>query len=146
MLNSVPSHADAWGTGGTAPRIFNLGIRWEVSGSLHAPTDLPRGKEIPTNIWQRAEWTLEPFWKRWRRKSPYPSWESSPIRPARTQSLYWLSYPGSWIRMYFISNDYCTGAKYVLRHTVLKLIVPNFGHRICETTQFHTPEETCSRM
>jgi hypothetical protein len=39
-----------WGSGGTAPRILDLGSRWEVSGRLHAPAALPQEKEPPVPI------------------------------------------------------------------------------------------------
>jgi hypothetical protein len=34
-----------WGSGNIAPRILDLGTRWEVSGQIHAPAALPSGKE-----------------------------------------------------------------------------------------------------
>jgi len=33
-----------WGSGGTAPRILELGIRWRC-GQLHVPAALPQRKE-----------------------------------------------------------------------------------------------------
>jgi hypothetical protein len=39
-----------WGSGSIAPRILDLGTRWEVSGQLHVPAALPPGKENPVPI------------------------------------------------------------------------------------------------
>jgi hypothetical protein len=53
------------GRRGIAPRILDLGTRWQVSGQLHAPAALPAGKEPLVPIGQEAGWTSEPFWTRW---------------------------------------------------------------------------------
>jgi hypothetical protein len=42
VLNYAPSHEDVREGGGIAPRIFNLGNRWECSASR--PGHLPPGK------------------------------------------------------------------------------------------------------
>jgi hypothetical protein len=59
---------------------------------------LPPGKGHPVPIVQEAGWAREPVWtQRLEEKSlSLPGIEPrSPSRPARSQTLYWLSYPGS---------------------------------------------------
>jgi hypothetical protein len=63
-----------------------------VSGQRHAP-----GKGSPVPIVQEAVWVPEPVGTQeaWGKViSPLPGIEPrSPGRPARSQTLYWLSYP-----------------------------------------------------
>jgi hypothetical protein len=63
-----------------------------VSGQRHAPAALnPRAKGPPAPIVQEAGWAPEPVWTQ-----PLPGIEPrSPGRPARSQTLYCLSYPVS---------------------------------------------------
>jgi hypothetical protein len=69
----------------------------EVSGQLHAPTTLHSGKER----WYPLDRTLGGPKSRSRRcgegKKLLHCRESKPGRPARSSSLYRLSYPKSWI-------------------------------------------------
>jgi hypothetical protein len=71
-----------------------------VSGQRHAPAALyPRGKN-PGTHWTRGCWAPEPVWtQRLEEKSslPLPGIEpGSPGRKVCSQTLYCLSYPGSW--------------------------------------------------
>jgi hypothetical protein len=64
-----------------------------VSGQRHAPAALIP----PVPIGQEAGWAPEPVWTQGYRKNPLPLPEiepRSPGRPARSQTLYRLSYPG----------------------------------------------------
>jgi hypothetical protein len=70
----------------------------EVSGHFHAPAALPLGKEPPVRIGLEVGWVPEPVWTRCRRVKFTASAEFEPQlsdRPARSQSLYRPSYPGS---------------------------------------------------
>jgi hypothetical protein len=53
-----------------------------VSGQLHAPADLPPGKDPPVPTGYGAGWTSEPVWTRWRRENR--SLPSHPIRSLLT--------------------------------------------------------------
>jgi hypothetical protein len=71
----------------------------EMSGELHAPAALPPGKEHPVHIGEEVGWTPEPVWTTWRRENSWPYKDSKSDllgRPARSQSLYRLHYPGSF--------------------------------------------------
>jgi hypothetical protein len=63
-----------------------------VSGQLHTPVALPSGKEPLATIGEEVGWTLEQ-----RKFMTLPGLELRPLgRPARSQSLYRLRYPGSY--------------------------------------------------
>jgi hypothetical protein len=66
-----------------------------VSGQHHAPAALlPPGKWPPVPIVQEAGWSPEPVWtKRLYEKIICPRRGPNPDRPARSQTLHWLSYP-----------------------------------------------------
>jgi hypothetical protein len=68
-----------------------------VSGQYHAPSALlPPGKGPPVPIGQEAGWAPEPVWTQSLEENPLlpPGIEPrSPGRPARSQTLYCLSYP-----------------------------------------------------
>jgi hypothetical protein len=68
-----------------------------VSGQRHAPAaPLP-----PVAIVQEAGWAPEPVWtQRIEEKSFAPAGDRSPGRPARSQTLYCLSYLGSYVCVY----------------------------------------------
>jgi hypothetical protein len=69
------------------------GGEWSASRPGRA---LVPGKGPPVPIVQQAGWAPEPVWTQTRGKilSPLPGIEPrSPDRPARSQTLYWLSYP-----------------------------------------------------
>jgi hypothetical protein len=73
-----------------------------VSGQPHIPAALyPRGKNPPVPIGREAGWASEPVWTQTLKEKsslPLPGIEPwSPGRPARSQTLYCLSYPGSFI-------------------------------------------------
>jgi hypothetical protein len=64
----------------------------KVSGQLHAPAAL-----LPVPTGYEAGWAPVPVWTLWRENSwPYRDSKSDPpCRPAGSQSLYRLRYPGS---------------------------------------------------
>ena len=61
-----------------------------VGGQLHAPADLLRESD-PVPILQEAGWAPGPVWKG--AENLTSTGIGSPDRPARSESLYWLSYP-----------------------------------------------------
>jgi hypothetical protein len=63
-----------------------------VDGQRHAPVAFTPGKD-PVPIVQEAEWVPGPVWTGAENFAPIGI--RSPDRPARSQSLYRLSYPGS---------------------------------------------------
>jgi hypothetical protein len=48
-----------------------------LSGQLHAPSALPRGKEPPVLIGQEAGWDPERAWTTWRVEKCYPYRDSN---------------------------------------------------------------------
>ena len=63
----------------------------EVGGQRHASAALPPGKD-PASIVQKARWTPGPIWTG--AENLAPTGIQSPDRPARSESLYRLRYPG----------------------------------------------------
>jgi len=72
--------------------LLFLGPRDEmgVGGQAHAPAASTPGKD-PVPIVQDAGWAPGPVWTR--AENLAPNRDSIPDRPARSQSLYLLSYP-----------------------------------------------------
>jgi hypothetical protein len=62
-----------------------------VGGQLHAPGALPRERD-PVSIVQEAGWAPGPVWTD--AENLAPTGIRSPDRPARSESLYRLRYPG----------------------------------------------------
>jgi hypothetical protein len=62
-----------------------------VGGQRHAPAAFTPGKE-PVPIVQEAGWVPGPVWIG--AENLAPSGIQSPDRPVRSESLYWLRYPG----------------------------------------------------
>ena len=62
-----------------------------VGGQHHAPAALPPGKD-PVPIVQEAGWVLGPVWTG--AENLASTGIRSPDRPARSESLYGLRYPG----------------------------------------------------
>jgi hypothetical protein len=84
---------------------FNTRLRWVVSFtslSLYS-----RGKSTLVSTGQEIGWVLQSVWPLWKRKILH-SREWNPGRPARSPSLYWLSYPDSLLKWYSFNrcNDY----------------------------------------
>jgi len=67
---------------------------WVVSSTPRP--DFTPGKEPVTTL-QEAGWAPEPIWTVGKTR---PHWDSIPDRPARSQSLYRLSYPAHYIYIY----------------------------------------------
>jgi hypothetical protein len=95
----------------------------EVSGQLRSPAALPSGKEPPVSIGKEAGWAPEPVWM-WCRREKFPGIESrSSDRPSRSQSLYRLSYLGSFtVGVYTIylytSRKSVTWAEGTVQHNI----------------------------
>jgi hypothetical protein len=94
----------------------------EVSGQLKATAP---GKEPPVPIGYEAEWAPEPVLDDVERRKifPLPGLEVRSLgRPARSQSLYRLRYPGSYIRtyIYIYKIDPATEVLYVGGRIILK--------------------------
>jgi hypothetical protein len=82
------------GSGCIDSRFLEHGTSWR----FHAPAALTPGKEPPVPIGQEVEWAPVPVWTPWRDFFILPGLELQPLgRPARSQSLYRLSYSGSYI-------------------------------------------------
>jgi len=62
-----------------------------VGGQPQAPAASTPGKD-PVPIVQEAGWAQGPVWKGGKSR---PHWDSIPDRPARSESLYRLSYPAT---------------------------------------------------
>ena len=62
-----------------------------VGGQCHCPATLPPGRD-PVPVVQEAEWAPGPVWTG--AENLAPTGIRSPDRPARSESLYRLSYPG----------------------------------------------------
>jgi len=71
--------------------FFNLGPKMGVGGQGHALAALPTGKDPVPIVWE-AGWIPEPVWTS--AENLAPTGIRSPDRPARSESLYRLSYPG----------------------------------------------------
>ena len=72
----------------TLPSTSALG---GVGGQCHAPAALPPGKD-PVSTVQEAGWAPGPVWTG--AENLFPTGIRLPDRPARSESLYRLSYPG----------------------------------------------------
>jgi hypothetical protein len=91
-----------WESGGTAPRILNLGTRcrWVVSFTLWLIT-------WPLPIRREARWAPEPVWTKWRREKNdiiVPGGKWTPVVQPVAWSVYWLSYPGSITNVNEVEN------------------------------------------
>ena len=72
--------------------FFNLDDRW---GGWTTFPALPPRKRPPVPIVQEAGWAPGPVWTGAENLAP-PSGSDPPARPARSESLYRLSYPGPY--------------------------------------------------
>jgi hypothetical protein len=78
-----------WGNGGMASYILNLGSRWKW--------------EVSFWLWLLCPWDRRlhgpqsGFGHGGKEKWPFPCWELNPDLPVHIQSLYWLSYPSSFL-------------------------------------------------
>jgi hypothetical protein len=105
-----------WWSRGVAPHILNLVTRrkWVVS---FTPRPLYSRGRTPVLILKEAGCAPESVWTRWRREnsqSPPVIEPRSSYRPARSQSLCWLRYPGScnwlvtWLHTLYREDCYAT--------------------------------------
>jgi len=99
---------------GLAVLFHDRGTRseWVVSSTLRP--FLTPGKE-PVPIVQEAGWTPGPVWTGGKSR---PHRDSIPDLPARSQSLYWLSYPGPhWKhKVYWIIKGRCLSVQCECSH------------------------------
>ena len=102
-----------------------------VSGQQHTPAASTPGKD-PVPILQEAGWVPEPVWTGGK---SHPHRDSIPDRPARSQSLYRLSYPAHYSigsegeisgvvklasHLHIVPRSRMNGAKPPFTHTVLR--------------------------
>jgi hypothetical protein len=103
--------------------ILDLDNRWRWVVSVTLRSRFTPGKELPVPIIQEAGWAPEPVWTQARGKIllPLPGIKpQSPGRSVRSQTLHWLSYPGSqtfrylpetktkltyWINVYLVLKE-----------------------------------------
>ena len=76
-----------------------------VGGQRHAPASLPRVRDPVLPIVQEAGWATGPVWTG--AENLASTGIRSPERPARSESLYRLSYPARWMtqkkeRMFYL--------------------------------------------
>jgi hypothetical protein len=97
-------HGGAWGERRYSSYSFLTsaldGGEWSASCTGRA---LPRGKDPPVPIVEEAGWALEPVWTQRLQEKSFPLSRiepRSPGGPVRSQTLYWLSYPGSSVHYY----------------------------------------------
>ena len=83
--------------------LLFLGPRHQigVGGQPHAPTASTSGK-YPVPVVQEAGWAPGPVWTG---GEPRPHRDSNPDRPARSQSLYRLSYPAHYRPVLTLQNS-----------------------------------------
>jgi hypothetical protein len=94
-----------------------------VSGQRHAPAALyPRGKDPRYPLYRRLGWLQSRSRHRGYRKNPLPLLRIEPLspgRPARSQTLYWLSYPAPLLKYLCKNQQQCPGIVLVVSHVVL---------------------------
>jgi hypothetical protein len=115
LTNQALRHEGVWGSGRTDPYFLNLGTswRWEVSCT---PLPLyPRGKSLRYPLDRRLGGPREGLDDEEKTKFlTFPGLELWPLcRPARSQSLYRLCYPGSKLykilckaQIFFVTSRY----------------------------------------
>jgi hypothetical protein len=89
--------------GGVEIHIFLASALVGGEWSASRPCRFPPGKEPPVPILLEVGWTPEPVWTIWRSENIYLTGtrtSAPPGRPASSQSLYPLSYPGSVMSSY----------------------------------------------
>ena len=77
-----------------------FGTRWGWRGLPHSPAFSTLGKN-PVPIVQEAGWVSGPVWTGGKSR---PHRDSIPDRPARSQSLYRLSYPAIFFSIFCVKN------------------------------------------
>jgi hypothetical protein len=82
--------------------IFDLGTRSKSAVSF--TSHVTSGRKLTLSIGEEAGWAPEPVWTLWRSKKIFPCQESNPGSPARSPSLYRLSYPDSIYQFDYINN------------------------------------------
>jgi hypothetical protein len=85
-----------WGSGCIDPHFLDLGTSWRWAVSFTLRPLYPRERAPDTPWMEEVGWTSEPVWTTWKKFLTLPELEFLPLdRPARSQSLCRLSYPGS---------------------------------------------------
>jgi hypothetical protein len=85
----------------------------EVSCQHHAPAALPRWETASLPIGQEAGWDPDPVWTWWLREyNPFTALAGNwiPVVQLVASSLYWLSYPSSYV-------DYSNKSKFHYQKT-----------------------------
>jgi hypothetical protein len=104
-----------WGSGSIAPHILDFGIRWRWVVRFTPRPLYPQRKNHRFPLDMRLGGPQSPSGRGVEEeisKSPLEFEPRSYDRPARSQSLYRLSYPGSW--RYKVSLILCTNLSYYL--------------------------------
>jgi len=94
--------------GGVEVQLYSFmttALEWGEGSASRPGRSLPRGKD-PVPIVQEAGWAPGPFWTG--AENLAPTGIRSLDRPARSQSLYRLSYPALWHCAYFIIFWICS--------------------------------------
>ena len=115
-------------------------LRWGVGGQHQAPATLPPGKDALPTV-QETGWAPGSVWTG--AKNIAPTGIRSLVRPARSESLYRLSYPSHCkINRYYIFWVCACSLSYLARNVhapychLYCLTVPNFAHYLIHCTIF----------
>jgi hypothetical protein len=97
LTNSALRHEDVWGSGCIDPDILGLGTSWRWVVSFTPPEASPRWKSPRYQLDRRlSEPKNRSGWSAEEKNLPLPGLELRTLsRPASSQSLYRLRYPGS---------------------------------------------------
>jgi len=88
VLNQAPHHEEVLGCGGIAPRILNLGTRWEWVVSFTPWSLYPRGKNLRYQFDRTQSW-----YGQWEgKKVPGNDGNRTSVVQPVAQSLFWPSY------------------------------------------------------
>jgi len=112
-----------------------------VSGQQHATVPAPAGKE-PVPILQEAGWAPRPVWTGGESR---PHRDSIPDRPARSQSLYRLSYPAhtNILNNIFVRRTiHCSSISYTFQPQ--QVTITPIQHHVIIFNNFPPPTPTTS--